>query len=72
MRIGAHDRERKGKHPNAKEDESTLFFDEQRVPVEVIQVPNPDIEGLSPEAYEVIRARRSAIVSPSALAAMSF
>ena len=31
-----------------------LFFDEQRVPVETIQVPAPEVEDLSPEQYEII------------------
>ena len=31
-----------------------LFFDEARVPVETITVANPDIEGLTPDQYEVI------------------
>lgn len=35
-------------------DESTLFFDEKKVPVEVIAVPNPDVDGLTPDQYEVI------------------
>ncbi len=35
-------------------DESSLFFDERRVPVKVIEVPNPEVQGLSAEQYEVI------------------
>ena len=35
-------------------DESGLFFDEARVPVETIAVANPEIAGLSSEQYEVI------------------
>jgi transposase len=35
-------------------DESGLFFDAAKVPVEVIHVPNPDIAGLEPDQYEVI------------------
>ena len=35
-------------------DESSLFFDESRVPVKVIEVDNPETEGLTPEQYEVI------------------
>jgi len=35
-------------------DESLLFFDEARVPVETIAVGNPEITGLSSEQYEVI------------------
>ena len=50
--VQAHERQQQPKLPAA--DESTLFFDEQKVPVEVIHVPNPEAEGLSAEAYEVI------------------
>jgi len=31
-------------------DESSLFFDEAKVPVEVIHVPNPEIAGLAPDS----------------------
>lgn len=53
-RIKAHERQHKPKHPSDAADESTLFFDDKKVPVEVIHVPNPQTEGLAPEAYEVI------------------
>lgn len=46
--------ERKPKQPFNGADESTLFFDEKKVPVEVIAVPNSDAEGLAPDQYEVI------------------
>jgi len=46
--------ERKAKRHRDGADESTLFSDEQRVPVEVIHVPNPDTELLKPDQYEVI------------------
>jgi len=46
--------ERKAKPPGDGADESGLFFDDKRVPVEVIAVPNPDMELLNPEQYEVI------------------
>lgn len=46
--------ERKTNKPTSGADESTLFFDEKKVPVEVIAVPNPDAEGLAPDQYEVI------------------
>ncbi|MFC3107810.1 IS66 family transposase [Undibacterium arcticum] len=52
--VAGHERERKPKNPNDGADESTLFFDEKRVPVEVIAVPNPDMELLKPDQYEVI------------------
>lgn len=50
--VAGHERKSKRSHDGA--DESTLFFDEQRVPVEVVQVPNPDMELLKPDQYEVI------------------
>ena len=40
--------ESKLKNPTSG-DESTLFFDESKVPVEVIEVPNPEAEGLDAE-----------------------
>ena len=36
------------------EENSGLFFDEKRVPVETIAVANPEVEGLAPGDYEVI------------------
>lgn len=33
------------------QDESGVFFDESRVPVQTIEVPNPAIAGLSPDQY---------------------
>lgn len=52
--VPAHERERKLKYPDQGTDESTLFFDEKRVPVEVIEVPNPDMDYLKPDQYQVI------------------
>ena len=52
IRIAGHERERKD--PTTGAEESTLFFDEKKVPVQVINVPNQDTEGLSPDQYEVI------------------
>ena len=51
--IAAHTR-RACSTDYARNDESTLFFDEARVPVETIAVANPDIDGLAPDQYEVI------------------
>lgn len=53
-RVAAHERAHKPKSPADSADESPLFFDESKVPVEVIKVPNPQAEGLPPEDYEVI------------------
>ena len=54
MVVAGHERERKPRHPNDGADESTLFFDDKRVSVEVIAVPNPDMALLKPDQYEVI------------------
>lgn len=54
VRVEGHERERKPKDPTAHADESTLFFDEKKVPVQMINVPNPHTEGLTPDQYEVI------------------
>lgn len=51
-RVAAHERSTTPKRPAG--DEATLFFDESRVPVEVIHVANPDIAGLPPEQVEII------------------
>ena len=42
------------KHPRDGSDESPLFFDEAKVPVEVIVVPNPETAGLAADHFEVI------------------
>lgn len=52
--VAGHDRARKPAHAHDGADESTLFFDDQRVPVEVIAVSNPDMAQLLPDQYEVI------------------
>ena len=49
IRIEGYDRERKPKQPTDGADESTLFFDPKKVPVQVINVPNPETEGLTPD-----------------------
>lgn len=52
--ITGHERERKMNKPTDGADESTLFFDDKKVPVEVIAVPNPEMDGLAPDEFEVI------------------
>jgi len=52
--VAGHERERKPKSPTEDAVESSLFFDESRVPVEVIEVPNPEVAALGPGEYEVI------------------
>ena len=51
--IAAHTR-RARSTDCAAEGESALFFDETRVPVHTIDVPNPEAHGLTPDQYEVI------------------
>jgi hypothetical protein len=41
------------------EADSVPFFDEARVPVETIELPDPQIEGLSADQYEVISQKVS-------------
>jgi transposase len=53
-RVAAHEREAQPKHPRDGGDETVPFFDETKVPVRVIAVPNPEIAGLEPEDYEII------------------
>jgi len=53
-RVAEHERERKPKNQTENADESTLFFDESRVPVEVIEVLDPEIASLNTDEYEVI------------------
>jgi hypothetical protein len=53
-RVEGHERQHKPKVPGEGADESTLFFDDKKVPVEIINVPNLQAQGLAPDAYEVI------------------
>jgi transposase len=56
--VQGHTRKAKTKSPNAA-DESTLFFDESKVPIEVIRLDAPEIAGLSADQYEVISEKVS-------------
>ena len=56
--IAAHTRRQPAKAA-AGDEESKLFFDEQRVPVEVIALPNPEATGLAADAFEVISEKVS-------------
>jgi transposase len=53
-RVAGHERESKPNKPANSADESTLFFDDTKVPVEVIEVPNPEMDGLDQDDYEII------------------
>ena len=51
--VPAHKR-RKARSDFADERTSAPFFDEAKVPVQTIEVPNPEAQGLSADQYEVI------------------
>lgn len=51
--VAAHTRRPTAKKPDTGDD-SVPFFDETRVPVEVIELSAPEAEGLAPEDFEVI------------------
>src|ERR1700739_1671254 len=53
-KVAAHEREQAPKNPTDLGDDAEQFFDESKVPVEVIQVPNPEADGLDPADYEMI------------------
>ena len=56
--VAAHTRRPVTKAPDSGED-SLPFFDDSRVPVEVIELPAPETEGLSPDAFEIISYKNS-------------
>lgn len=56
--IAAHTRRVPKRAPEAGA-EALAFFDEARVPVEVIELAAPEIAGLAPEHFEVIGAKES-------------
>jgi hypothetical protein len=54
IKVGAHERDKKLKVPTPDGEDSQSFFDEGKVPVEVIEVTNPEMAGLSAEDYEIV------------------
>ena len=58
-RVASHERASQPNKPTDGADESSLFFDEQKVPVEIINVPNPEVAGLGLDEYEVISEKIS-------------
>lgn len=56
--VAAHTRRPTTKKPDTGDD-SVPFFDESRVPVEVIELAAPEAEGLAPEDFEVIGHKNS-------------
>ena len=57
--VAAHTRREPQKDAAVGEAESVPFFDEARVPVETIEPPHPETEGLSADEYEVISQKVS-------------
>jgi len=58
-RIDGHDRESRPKRHMGDPDESTLFFDDSKMPLEVMDVPIPEAAGLAEDEYEVISEKVS-------------
>lgn len=52
--VAGHERASRPRQPTADADEAALFFDDQKVPVKVINMPNPEIAGLGADEFEVI------------------
>jgi len=59
IRVDAHECDRKLKQPVPAGGQAQPFFDADKVAVEVIRVPNPEIGGLAAEQYEVVGERAS-------------
>jgi hypothetical protein len=51
--VPAHER-RKPRRDFSDDSASAPFFDRSKVPVHTIEVPNPEVQGLQPDQYEVI------------------
>lgn len=56
--VPAHTR-RKPRSDFTDDSASAPFFDESKVPVEIIEVPNPEAQALAPDEYEVIGEKTS-------------
>lgn len=54
IKVDAHERERKPKERSADGEDTSAFFDETKVPIEVIEVANPEAAGLAQDQYEVV------------------
>jgi len=52
--VAAHKRRLPQQDAAVGEEESVPFFDEARVPIETIEVPDPQTQGLSEDDYEII------------------
>jgi transposase len=53
QQVSSHTR-RRARSDMADDGANALFFDASKVPVQTIEVPNPEAQGLQPEQYEVI------------------
>ena len=58
-RVASFERTSKPKQPTEGTDESSPFFDENKVPVETINVPNPETTGLRSDEFDVISEKIS-------------
>ena len=58
-RVAGDTRASKPNPPTDGADESSRFFDEQKVPLEIINVPHPEVAGLGLDEYEVISEKIS-------------
>lgn len=56
--VAAHTRRPTTRKPDTGDD-SLPFFDDARVPVEVIELSVPEAEGLAPEDYEIVSVKSS-------------
>ena len=55
--VAAHTRQPTTKKPET--DDSLSFFDDSRVPVEVIELAAPEVAGLAPEDFEIVSYKNS-------------
>jgi len=58
QQVPSHTR-RKPRSDFADDGANALFFDESKVPVQTIEVPNPEVKDLRPDQYEVIGEKTS-------------
>jgi transposase len=58
QQVPSHTR-RKPRSDFAEDGANAPFFDESKVPVQTIEVPNPEVKGLRPDQYEVIGEKTS-------------
>ena len=54
VKVGAHTRDTKLKNPLTSGEDASAFFDEDKVPVEVIEVPNPELADVPADQLLVV------------------